>query len=313
MTIYTTAELKATMKKILLTIFSITLCFGTLKAAYSFVRYEEKHPRQVLPLNVSGIINYAPFGWNENSPTAKERGYLTIAKPIMDILVSDINAKLEYETLYPDLDYIMQEVRKNRIDLFLGAYSQTEIFKGLHFLYPAILYNPVTVFMIPHRVSEIKSTDDLKKLKGVRNINEPFSDFVNKKVSELNPIEVSSADEAFKKLFTREADYIITSYYGGMVEAIKLGLQKQVAPAKQTLWKMPMFIGVAKASPHREKISSRITKYLKDEKNIKAIEVHMQKMIKDIEKMYEGVVPPTYVSVQNEDAQSDEQSESNQQ
>ena len=80
--------------------------------------------------------------------------------------------------------------------------------------------------------------------------------------------------EAFEKLFTREADYIITSYYSGMVEAIKLGLLQQIAPAKQTLWKIPMFIGVGKASIYRDKLSKRITKYLTDEKNLKAVEDH---------------------------------------
>ena len=286
------------MKKILLTIFSVTFCFGLLKGAHGFVRYEEQYSKDPIPLKVSGVTNYIPFGWNDYSLRAKEKGYHSVGKPIFKFLETEINAKLDYVTKYSDLDYIMQEIRKNKVDLFIGAYSQTEVFKGLHLLYPAIANNPITVFMIPHRVNEIKSTEDLKKLKGVRVINEPLSDFVNNKINELNPIEASSYDDAFKKLFTREADYIITSYYAGMVEAIKLGLQNQVAPAKQTLWKMPMFVGVGKASRYREKISSRITKYLSDAKNKKAIDDHLQEMIRDIEEMYEGVVPPTYVALQ---------------
>ena len=296
-------EIKATMKKILLTIFATVLCFSTLNKAYGFVRYEEKHPKKTILVNVSGVVHYEPFGWEEKNISVKLSGYRTVFKPILDILAADVNADLRYKTYFKNVEAAMKEVRKNDIDLFLGAYSKTELYKGLHFLYPAVLYNPITVFMMPNRIDEVKSTDDLKKLKGVRIVSELFSDFVDKKVSELNPIEVNTPYEAFEKLFTREADYIITSYYSGMVEAIKLGLLQQIAPAKQTLWKIPMFIGVGKASIYRDKLSKRITKYLTDEKNLKAVEDHLQQLIKDLEKKYEGVVPPTFVSFKDTDTQ----------
>lgn len=35
----------------------------------------------------------------------------------------------------------------------------------------------------------------------------------------------------------------MVSQYYGLVEAIKLGLREQISIAKQTLWKMPLFIG----------------------------------------------------------------------
>ncbi len=283
-------EIKATMKKILLTVFTVLLSFD----AFAFVRYEEKHPQKVTEVRMTGYIDYAPFGYVDNPNTLVYGQFHTLFQPMIDQLIKDANLKMHYDLQQRTVDDLVQKVRQADIDFMVGAYYQTEMFKGLHLLYPAAVYNPITVFMLPNRINEVKSTEDLKKLKGVRNTNEIFSDFVERKVAELNPSEVDSAYKAFEELFTKKADYIITSYYNGMLEAIKLGIRHQIAPAKQTLWKIPMFVGVSKTSRHREMISKRLTAWLNDPKNIEILQNNMQKIIKEFEKRYEGVVPPTF-------------------
>jgi hypothetical protein len=98
----------------------------------------------------------------------------------------------------------------------------------------------------------------------------------------------------FEKLFTKEADYIISSYYFGMLEAIRLGLKKQIAPAKEALWNIPVFVGVSKTSRNRELISKRLTKYLNEPQNTDMLKRNIQNVINDFEKKYQGVVPPTF-------------------
>ncbi|MBR1949145.1 MAG: transporter substrate-binding domain-containing protein [Alphaproteobacteria bacterium] len=289
------------MKKILLTIFSISLCLSSINNAHGFVRYEEKHPKRKIELDMGGFIDYAPFGWSEKYDTVEKRGgFSSVFMPIIDMFTKDANVEIDKSFYVKDVDELVQKVRSGEMDFFVGAYNETETFRGLHLLYPAVVYNPITVFMLPNRIHEVKSTEDLKNLKGVRNTNELFSDFVNNKVAEFNLIEVDSAYAAFEKLYTREADYMISSYYNGMIEAIKLGLKQQIAPAKQTLWRIPMFIGVSKTSRNREMISKRITKYLNDKNNIKAVEQYLQTLINDFSKRYEGVVPPTFVQEQKQ-------------
>ena len=283
------------MKKILLTIFSLIVCFYGANKAYGFVRYEEKNPKRVTELNMSGYVNYAPFGWLEEYAKDGRNGYFNVFTPLLDVFIADANVDLKARSYAKDIDDLVQKVRKGDVDFFIGAYNETELFRGLHLLYPAVIYNPITVFMLPNRIKEVTSTDDLKKLKGVINTNEQFSDFVKNRIALYNPMEVDSAYKAFEKLYTREADYMISSYYNGMIEAIKLGLKKQISPAKQTLWNIPMFIGVSKTSRHRDMISKRITKYLTDKNNIKAVEQNVQKIISEFEKRYEGIVPPTFV------------------
>lgn len=281
------------MKKILLTIFTV-MALTTAAETSAFVRYEDKHPKKVTEVHMTGYIDYAPFGYVDAPNTLVYGKFHTFFQPMIDYIIREANLKMHYDLQQRTVDDLIQKVRAGDIDFMVGAYYQTEMFKGLYLLNPAPIKNPITVFMLPNRIQEVKSTEDLKKLKGVRNTNEIFSDYVEGKVAELKPMEVETSYAMFEKLFTREADYIITSYYYGMVEAIKLGIQKQVAPAKQALWNIPMFVGVSKTSRNRDLIAKRLTAYLHDDNNIKVLKESLQEEIKKIEKQYEGTVPPTF-------------------
>ena len=282
------------MKKILLTFFGVCVLILSINNAEAFVRYEDKHPSRVTELKLTGYINYAPFGFVDYPDSKVYGSFHTVFQPMIDRFVKEANLKIQYNLLQPNVDDLVQKVRQGDIDIFIGAYNQTEMFKGLKLVFPAPLYNPITVFMLPNRINNIKSTEDLKKFKGVRNTREVFTDYVEKKVAALKPLEVDSAYQMFEKLFTKEADYIITSYYNGMLEAARLGLMQQVAPAKQTLWNIPVFIGISKTSNHRDMISKWLTRYLRDKKNIEILQQSLQQTINEFEKKYEGTVPPTF-------------------
>ena len=173
------------MKKILLTVFSIAFCFYSINNAHGFVRYEDNNRVYKILLKMTGYVEYAPFGWVEDYKGGRG-GFYTVFKPLLDIFEADKEANVEINKEYfvKDTDQIVQKVRSGEIDFFLGAYNETELFKGLQLLYPAVIYNPINVFMLPNRVGEVKSVEDLKKLKGIRNSNEIFSDFVEKKIAE---------------------------------------------------------------------------------------------------------------------------------
>ena len=282
------------MKKTLLTVFTFSVLTVLVHNALAFVRYEDKHPKKVTELHMTGYINYAPFGWVDNPDGVVYGQFHTVFQPMIDTFIKEANIKMHYDLQQKTFDDLTQKVRQGDIDFMVGAYYQTEMFKGLHLLYPAAMHNPITVFMLPNRINEVKTTDDLKKLKGVRYTGEYFSDFVEKKVAELNPMEVDTIYQMFEKLFTKEADYIISSYYFGMLEAIRLGLKKQIAPAKEALWNIPVFVGVSKTSRNRELISKRLTKYLNETQNTDMLKRNIQNVINDFEKKYEGVVPPTF-------------------
>ena len=68
--------------------------------------------------------------------------------------------------------------------------------------------------------------------------------------------------ELYGKLIRGEIDYVLTSIYFGTIETAKLGLRHQVAFSRQSLWTMPVFIGISKASVHREYQSHTLSKML---------------------------------------------------
>lgn len=275
------------MKRTLLTIFASALLLSAATAA-ALVRYEEPKPKGFVSTTFTGYADYAPFG-------SKDRhNFQSLFQPLLDELQRDTEVKLTYIPYGRDIDDWAQLVRSGQVDFMVGAYYQTETFRGLYLLYPAPIHNPITVFMLPNRIDEVKTTEDLKKLKGVRLSKEIFSDFVERQADMLDLITVDTSYAMFEKLFTKQVDYILTSYYFGLYEAIKLGLRYQIAPAKQSLWRIPMFVAVAKTSRHREILSKRLTRYLNNKQIIEQIQQKLEQMIAEAEQKYNGTVPPTF-------------------
>lgn len=282
------------MKKFALWFLTGILVLGSAMAAKAFVRYEDKHPQKRRDVHITGFIDYAPFGFVEH-PDAKIYGkFSTLFQPMIDDLATENNLRIFYDMQKKDFPTLVQEVRKGEIDVVLGAYHQTELFRGLELIYPAALNNPITIFMLPNRIHEVKSVDDLKKLKGVRVSKEVYSDYIDTQLKQFNIETADSSYEMFEKLFTKQADYILASHYYGLIEAIRLGLRGQVAVAKQTLWQIPMFIGVSKLSRERKMLTLKFTRYLENPENQKELQNNVAKIIADFEKEAQGVVPPTF-------------------
>lgn len=263
-------------------------------AANAFVRYEDKHPQKRRDIHITGFIDYAPFGFVEH-PNAKIYGNFTsIFQPMFDTLAKENNWRLFYDLQKDTYQTLVQGTRQGEYDVLLGAYHQTEDYRGLELIYPAALNNPITVFMLPNRINEVQSVKDLKKLKGVRISREIYSDYINEQIKQFNLETVDTPYDMFERLFTKKADYILVSHYFGLLESIKLGLREQVAVARQTIWQIPMFIAVSKLSRERKLLSQKLTRYIEDPENQKAFQANIAKMVEEFEKKYQGVVPPTF-------------------
>ena len=278
------------MKKFLLTIFVFWIGLAICDAAQS------RDLRSASPsLVISGYDDYLPLGYLGSNDEFK-----TVYQPILEKMMSEISVEIknrgtEY-SLFSIIDEedISTKIRRGDIDLFIGAYNQTLRFENLNLMFPAILHNPVSFFMLPARTAELKNTDDLQKLKGIRYAKEMFSDFVEEKIAMMGVEKSESTYEMFEKLFNRKVDYIIAGYYFGMSEAIKLGIDQQIAASKQALWNIPIFVGVAKLSPYRDALARNVGRYFQDEKIVGDIKDNMRNILEDLKKEYAGVVPPTF-------------------
>lgn len=269
------------MKKILLTIF---VCLFILSVNTS-------HARDYI--EVSGFDDYPPFGYNHRQDRGIE--WRSVFMPIVDNMLLEINKKVSYQTYHQTSDKeISEAIKMGDIDLFLGAHNQSDRFDKLMLFYPSILSNPITFFVIPSKMADIKSAEDLQKLKGVRYSGEIFTDFIEEKIKSWDIEKVDTTYELFEKLFTKQADYILSSYYFCYIEAVKLGVSHQIAFSKTPIWNIPLFVGVSYKSPYRDTITYHIKRYFEDQRVISAIKSNLQKIINEFEKEYSGVVPPAY-------------------
>jgi len=279
--------------------FYLALCTAILSFALNaqaFVRYTEKLQTKLRDVKITGFIDYAPFGAVEHPGEDLIGRFHSIWQPMISQIQKENNLKISYDLKQKRYDDLVQKVRSGKIDVILGAYHETELYRGLEFIFPSIITNPITVFMLPNRINEVKSTEDLKKLKGVRLQREVFSDFVEQQLQEYNIEKVDTSYALFEKLFTKQADYILISQYAGLIEAYKLGLREQISISKQALWNIPLFIGISKVSPHRKLLAQKLTHYAKEQKNQEALKDLLIKTITDFGKEHDGVVPPTFVT-----------------
>ena len=269
---------------------------ATAFEAAAFVRYEDKHPQKIREVRITGFIDYAPFGYTEH-PDEKVRGrFFTVFQPMIDEFQKENNLKITYNLRKTRYDALVQSVRRGEIDMILGAYHETEMYKGLELVFPSVLSNPLTVFTLPNRVDEVKSVNDLKKLKGVRLSKEIYSDFVNNQIKEYDIDVVDTPYEMFEKLFTGQADYILISQYLGIIEAVKLGLRGQISEARQTIRNMPLFIGVSKSSVFYPKIRNGLTRMAADPRSEQIVRQALVDYITKIEKENEGVTAPDFIN-----------------
>ena len=280
------------MKKICFftTILGMSILLSVSSYALSITEFHPKDKHK--EIIATGFREYPPFGYTEKDKRGEDI-LASIFKNILDDMAIDNNWTPTY-VLYKDYDRQVLEVKRGNIDVILGAYHDTNMYEGIELIYPAAIINPITVFMLPKRINEVKSTEDLQKLKGVRIKSEIYSNFVEKQLQYYNIESVDTPYELFERLFTKKADYILIGQYYGMIEASKLGLRNQISVARQTLWQMPMFIGVSKLSNYRKMLVQKIAKHLSVPANIEAIRQKVIQMVDKAEIDAYGIVPPTF-------------------
>ena len=157
-----------------------------------------------------------------------------------------------------------------------------------------MINNPITIFILPSRINEIKNLENINTMKGVRSSKEVFSDFVEENLASYNITKVDSSREMFEMLITQKVDYVLSSYYYGTIEAIKLGVRHQIATSNKHLWNIPIFVGIPMLSPQKDVILRRIDRFFSDKKIIETIKENLKNILRDFEQEYRGVIAPNF-------------------
>lgn len=183
---------------------------------------------------------------------------------------------------------------KGSADLALGIYSDTSLYEDWKIIYPAAIDNPVHLVMAPERISEVKTIDDLKKLKGAIHANDHFNDFVAEQLQNFNLEKIDNSEELYRKLITGEIDYIFITYWYGKAEALKLGVNNMISFSKKSIWNMPLFLGVSKMSVARKYFSHTLTEWMKDDETREKIKQRAIELLQQTAEENRGKVPLTY-------------------
>lgn len=253
-----------------------------------------------VPVSITGLPDFPPFAYYESTGTDSYTFRSIFAKPVKDILkkynIKYHNAFVGKEAL-DNVKLILVKANSGEANMFMGAYSDTKLFTGLEIIFPAVVANPVHLIVqtdsgIP---GKIRHYADLKDLKGVVSKTEYFSDFVLRKLKELNITYVNSPYEAYESVITGKADYMLGSMYYNRIMASRYGVGDYLAYSKNPVFKIPVFVALSKVMP----VMSEYKKMLHDEFSkpefADAVKQQILDMVNAEVDKNAGVVPPSFI------------------
>lgn len=282
------------MKKFLFCFFA-SFCFMAYASYAQFMVTEEKSQSRI-NLVYSSFSDYAPIAYFHKPK--KNLGHLqTIFSEALEKLATQSYWNL-FDQNFDSFESAQKAFEKGEIDLFLGNYYDDNERRYADYIYPAVLNNPIHVIILPRNQEKIKTTEDLKNLKGVYVATEHFSGYMLNNFKLYNISPVASALEAYEKLFTGKIDYIIGSYYYNYVQASLLGLKNEVVFSKAALWNMPLFLLVSKASKYNERFKRTLSKYVMNPAFKAMVEKSLRDKVREFEIIGQSVVPPSFVREQ---------------
>ena len=246
-------------------------------------------------LTYIGLPDYPPFSYFEKH--SKSVSYKSaFLKPLKDI-ATQYGFKLISSNYWdiPDIHKVILDVRSGEIQMFISAYSNTKLFTGLELIYPASVSNPIHVITLPEGLEKIKTAADLKKLRGVISKTEYLSDFVLRKINDLNIKYVDTPYEAYEQLFTDEADYILGGLYYNRIMASKYGIEQYLAYSKKPLFKIPVFIALSKITPMQSLYNKAFHDEFNKDKFGNDVKKEILRIVEEEISKNKGILPPAFV------------------
>ena len=279
------------MKKIVLILLAMLLFMPNVHASNLVER--ENYLKD--SLIVVGLPDFPPFAWYDE----QNRFYSAFLQPTIEFMkkqqVEIVPAKQSRKDMH-DLQTTLIDTRSGLYNLFIGANSDTKLYKGLMMIYPASVSNPI--HLITYRDAkihnQIHNINDLQKLRGVVSRSEYFSDFVLRKFKELNVEFVADSLEAYRKIITSEADYMMGSLYFNRIEAAKYGLETYLTYSKKPLYKIPIFIAISKETPLLSQYLNAFKIEFSNPDYSLAVKKEIVRIINEETEKYVGVVPPSF-------------------
>ena len=241
---------------------------------------------------IAGLPDFPPFSWYENKKL--QSAFLTPTIEFMEnqgITIEQAELSAD-ERNNPKIS--LTKVRSGDVLLFIGAYANTTLFKGLDMLYPAAVTNPIHVITLKSKEKNIRTADDLKNLHGVISNSEYYNDFIYRKIQQLDVEFTNTPFEAYKKVILGQADYMLGSLYYNRIMVSRYGLGSYLSYSERPVFKMPIFIAISKTLERRSLFEAAFQTEFKKPEYAHMVKEEIIRIINNEVRKNEGIVPPSF-------------------
>ena len=139
---------------------------------------------------------------------------------------------------------MLADFQAGNVDLIVGMYYDPKMrMAGNTFLMPSVIQNVISVIFMKGKEKKIEKFEDLIGLKGVVRQDERFYNYIRLGLpKELQIEETNDSREAFTKLLTGEADYLLSSPYAAEAEARRFKMNLDIAMIPVPLMGQELFV-----------------------------------------------------------------------
>ncbi|WP_083938286.1 substrate-binding periplasmic protein [Algicola sagamiensis] len=225
-------------------------------------------------ISMTGNPEFPPVTWNQKDGTLTG-AYVEYASTVM----KELGVKPEIE---PSGNWARAQLRVKRgeVDLLLAPYYNKHRALWLHFIHPSVSLDPAVVFVKKGNQFRYRQFADLKAKKGVLqrgySLGVQFDEYAKKN---LSIVWVNSWDSAFQMLMMKRVDYLPHSYYAGLLQVKKLGLENDVETLEPPILEDKMYLAISIKSPCVS-IIKRLSTVVERLKQTKYMEELMETYIK---------------------------------
>ena len=195
-------------------------------------------------IRVATTVNNRPFGWVE-----RFRGYIggaLIGKGFGIDMFEEIARKLNLSyqvTGYADDKDAILALKKGDVDLLIGIYTpETTIGGNVVAVYPAIFSNIFAVYYKKDQPFEVIDSGSLAGKRGVVRRSENIYPLFSTRLPASTTLSVETTENAFKKILSEEADFLIGSPYSVEAELRRYKLHNEIIAAPQAISQAAMYM-----------------------------------------------------------------------
>lgn len=213
--------------------------------------------------NIAAYGKYPPFSWKVQNDVQKK--YEGFVPEIVHKALNDIGIKKIHENFYDSTEDMLKDATLGKIDIIFTTSYDARTIKVMDLIYPAYFGNPISLIS---RKDNIIQDDQLSGKIGAIIVSEGLGGMISGILpTDAKLMEVEDFNVAYKKLLSKEIDFIVAGKYLAMSEASALGIKNRISIPNKNFKTNKIFAGFSKVSKchyFKEGFENAFKKYFED-------------------------------------------------